>query len=1199
MDTTQIKAYAPQARKDFINAVTQRAARFGIHGDGNFDPVEFKGDTAIIGSQVFTKKGGELRERLVAKVKQTGFEMFIRSSAYTWFNRFVAIRYMELHDFLHHGFRVLSNPNGSDIPEILEHATEVDLPGLDREKVLELRLAGDKDNELYRMLVIAQCNALHKAMPFLFDRIDNEAELLLPDNLLHTNSPVKRMVSQIDETLWDDVEIIGWIYQFYISEKKDEVIGKVVKSEDIPAATQWFTPNWIVKYMVQNTLGRMWMATYPESSLKSKMEYYIEPAEQEPEVQAEIDATTPKELNPEELTFLDPACGSGHILVEAYDIFKEIYLERGYRTSDIPRLILSKNIYGLDIDDRAAQLACFAVLMRARMDDRRLFSRDDLALNIMSIFETKGLDKEKLLDAVSKRDGDKSVWDCINELVKIFAQAKTFGSLISIPGDLAKKLDVIKSILKFERIGNDDIFNYIADSELHKLKPIVKQAQILTKRYDCVVANPPYMGNKGMPIYLKDYVKCTYPSSKTDLFAIFIERNLNFAKKQALVGMVTMQSWMFLSSFKKLREKILDNCIIDSLAHLGARAFDSISGEVVSTTTFVLKNMQNKHFGGNYYRLVDGKSEAEKKSSLLKAITQKCELYYNATANGFNKIHSSPIAYWINDKTLEILETSKKLGEIADARMGLATGNNAKYVRLWFEPSINNIDFKNPDRKTAKMSSIRWFPYCKGGPYRKWYGNNEYIVDWFNDGAELQNTLHPSGKRVWAHNFNLDYIFKDSLTWSDITSGILSVRYNPVGFLFDGSGTCAFFKNENEKLATLGLLNTSFANELSKVLNPTMHFQTGDFCNMPFKDSIVKSSFISKVEDLIVIAKKDWDSFETSWEFQRLPLFSTGHHLRTIPISYKSVCEQEKRMTLQMQKIEEDMNSIFIKEYNLQNEFCPKIPIHEVTLNCNPVYRYGNGKSEEEYKNLQCIDFAKELISYATGCMMGRFSLDNPGLIYAQSDNIGFNPSKYKTFSADDDGIIPIMDMDWFEDDATKRFIEFIKTAWPGEHLDENLKFIADSLNPKTNESPKDTIRRYLSTTFFKDHMKMYKKRPIYWLFSSGKQKAFECLVYLHRYNESTLSRMRSNYVTPLQGNISARIEFLEHEKDAASTPSAQKKIQKQIDVLKKKQMELKTFDDELRHYADMKISLDLDDGVKVNYGKFGNLLAEKKAITG
>uniref|UniRef100_UPI001B60551A BREX-1 system adenine-specific DNA-methyltransferase PglX n=1 Tax=Desulfobacter sp. TaxID=2294 RepID=UPI001B60551A len=409
MDTTQIKAYAPQARKDFINAVTQRAARFGIHGDGNFDPVEFKGDTAIIGSQVFTKKGGELRERLVAKVKQTGFEMFIRSSAYTWFNRFVAIRYMELHDFLHHGFRVLSNPNGSDIPEILEHATEVDLPGLDREKVLELRLAGDKDNELYRMLVIAQCNALHKAMPFLFDRIDNEAELLLPDNLLHTNSPVKRMVSQIDETLWDDVEIIGWIYQFYISEKKDEVIGKVVKSEDIPAATQLFTPNWIVKYMVENTLGRIWMATYPESSLKSKMEYYIEPAEQEPEVQAEIDATTPKELNPEELTFLDPACGSGHILVEAYDILKEIYLERGYRTRDIPRLILSKNIYGLDIDDRAAQLACFAVLMRAREDDRRLFSRDDLALNIMSIVETKGIDKDKLLDAVSKRDGGKGV----------------------------------------------------------------------------------------------------------------------------------------------------------------------------------------------------------------------------------------------------------------------------------------------------------------------------------------------------------------------------------------------------------------------------------------------------------------------------------------------------------------------------------------------------------------------------------------------------------------------------------------------------------------------------------------------------------------------------------------------------------------------------------------------------------------------
>ena len=457
MNTAQIKAYAPKARTDFIKAVTERAARFGIHSDTLIDPIEFKGDLTIIGNQAFSKKGGELREKLAGRVKQLGFEMFVRYNAYTWFNRFVAIRYMELHDFLGHGFRVMSNPNGSDIPEILEHATDVDLPGLDKEKVIELRLAGDKDNELYRMLIIAQCNALNKAMPFLFEKIDNEAELLLPDNLLHSNSPVRKMVQNIDEDLWNDVEIIGWIYQFYISEKKDEVIGKVVKSEDIPAATQLFTPNWIVKYMVQNTLGRMWMATYPHSSLKDRMAYYIKPAEQDPEVQKEIDTATPKELNPEALTFLDPACGSGHILVEAYDILKEIYLERGYRTRDIPCLILEKNLYGLDIDDRAAQLACFAVLMRARKDDRQLFTSDGLKLNITSIVETKGFDKNKLLEAVSKRDCGKGVWVWINELVELFEDAKTFGSLITIPDELAKKLDDIKSVVESDGMGNDDI----------------------------------------------------------------------------------------------------------------------------------------------------------------------------------------------------------------------------------------------------------------------------------------------------------------------------------------------------------------------------------------------------------------------------------------------------------------------------------------------------------------------------------------------------------------------------------------------------------------------------------------------------------------------------------------------------------------------------------------------------------------------
>jgi len=1189
MDTTQIKAYAPQARKDFINAVTQRAARFGIHGDGNFDPVEFKGDTAIIGSQVFTKKGGELRERLVAKVKQTGFEMFIRSSAYTWFNRFVAIRYMELHDFLDHGFRVLSNPNGSDIPEILEHATEVDLPGLDREKVLELRLAGDKDNELYRMLVIAQCNALHKAMPFLFDRIDNEAELLLPDNLLHTNSPVKRMVSQIDETLWDDVEIIGWIYQFYISEKKEEVIGKVVKSEDIPAATQWFTPNWIVKYMVQNTLGRMWMATYPESSLKSKMEYYIEPAEQEPDVQAEIDATTPKELNPEELTFLDPACGSGHILVEAYDILKEIYLERGYRTRDIPRLILSKNIYGLDIDDRAAQLACFAVLMRARKDDRRLFSRDDLVLNVMAINESNKNDTVYIENLLPGNEY-LNIRSVLKELIKLFENGKTLGSLISIPENIVNTIGEVKNII------DKKLQNWIQHSEIQILRKLANQCWILSKKFDCVVLNPPYMGGKGMNQRLKDYAKVKFPNSKTDLFSIFIERSLSLSKKQQFLGMITMQSWMFLMTFEDLRKTLILKNTIASMMHLGPRAFDSIGGEVVSTTSFILINRHYPDYQAKYFRLADGNSEFEKKAELRKSISKlndkmNIKNFFLASVANFMQIPGNPIAYWATAKVIEIFKNYDMLGSLFNAKAGMKTGSNELFLRFWYEIEFNKL---NLYPKEMPSSPKRWFLYSKGGDFRKWYGNVEHVVDWANNGDKIKN-FSKNGK-INSRVRDLNNYFQDCISWSFISSSGFASRFKSSGIFFDMAGSCVF-PNKHDLPFLLGFLCSKLSSSFLKILNPTLNFQVNDIMQLPINRDVKGIDYI--ISELIEISKSDWDSYETSVDFERPLIISPINKSSTVKKSFSNYYCFSKNKTNRMQKLEVDNNLKFIEAYNLKNELSPDIPVSEITLAGNPNYRYGEGRSQEELETLLQTDTIKELISYSLGCMVGRYSLDQPGLIFADNDNNNFDSLKYKSFPADDDGIIPIMDMNWFEDDATKRFIEFIKTAWPQEHRDENLKFVADSLSPKTNESPEDTIRRYLSTTFFKDHMKMYKKRPIYWLFSSGKQKAFECLVYLHRYNESTLSRMRSNYVTPLQGNISARIEFLEHEKDAASTPSAQKKIQKQIDVLKKKQMELKTFDDELRHYADMKISLDLDDGVKVNYGKFGNLLAEKKAITG
>jgi len=1197
MNTARIKAYAPKARRDFIKAVTERANFYGIFGDKNMEPVEFKGDIAIISGRAFSKKEGELREKLLSRIKRNGFEQVMRASAYTWFNRFVALRYMELHGYLEHGYRILSNPGRSEIPEILEHAADVNFPGLDKDKVIELRLAGNKDNELYRLLVVAQCNALHRAMPFLFEEIDSEAELLLPDNLLHTDSPIRKMVIEIDEEDWNDVEIIGWIYQFYISERKDEVIGKVVKSEDIPAATQLFTPNWIVKYMVQNTLGRMWLATYPDSPLKEKMEYYIEPAEQKPEVQAQLDAITPKELNPEEITFLDPACGSGHILVEAYDVLKEIYLERGYRTKDIPRLTLEKNLYGLDIDDRAAQLACFAVLMRARRDDRRVLSRNGLELNVMAIQDTKGIDKGRIAEIVSRRSGKKWVekWD--NELIDLFEEGKTFGSLITVPDGLMEILADLEKVVEDEVVGGEALLDYLDKMQLAAIKPVVRQARILATKYDCVVTNPPYMGIKGMNQRLKAFLQDKYTDVKSDLFSAFILRNIELALPKGKLGFMSPFVWMFISSYEKLRSFLIDKKTITSLIQLEYSGFE---GATVPICTFTIGNANQPDLRGGYVRLFDFRGAENQGPKTLEAIKNpNCGWFYSASAANFKKIPGSPIAYWLNDLEYQAFKTSK-LDEKIDVCIGMKTGDNEKFVRYWHEVSNSKIGYYLNSIEAANASSFSWFPYLKGGAYRKWHGNYELILNWIDSGENIKCHSNKNGiSDARLRPSNYEFYFQNGINWSFITSGIFGIRIHDSGFFFDVAGSSLFAKDELTLNNLAGYLNSKLVRRLLGALNPTLNMQIKDIKSLPWPkneniDITSKCTFALKN-----ISKNDWDSYETSWDFIRLPILQSNNRQPSLEATYTQLRNNWSEITLEVKHLEEQNNRFFIEAYGLQDELVPEVPLSEITLTCNPHYRYGGNKSADELEALLLADTIKELISYAIGCMMGRYSLDHPGLIYANSGNIDFDPSKYETFPADDDGIIPVMDQDWFKDDAANRFVEFIKKAWPPETLDENLKFVADSLKPKNNEAPFDAIRRYMSTGFFKDHLKTYKKRPIYWLFSSGKQKAFECLVYLHRYNESTLSRIRSNYVTPLQGNFSARLEFMQNEKDAAATASAQRKVQKEIDALRKKQVELSDFDDELRHYADMKISLDLDDGVKANYGRFGNLLAEKKAVAG
>jgi type II restriction/modification system DNA methylase subunit YeeA len=1236
MNRTKLKNYAPQARKDFIQAVTAKAAQYGLTAS-KIEPMTEKGDVVLIAGKPFPKSVGDKRKRLEERIMRNGFEQTMEAMAYTWFNRLVAIRYMELHGYLEHGFRVLSHPQDQTQPEILEKAQYVDLPALDQKKVVELKLDGTKEEELYRLLLTAQFNALSKAMPFLFEKIDDETELLLPDSLLNSDSLIRKLVTEIDEEDWKEVEIIGWLYQFYISDKKDEVIGKVVKSEDIPAATQLFTPNWIVKYLVQNTIGRQWLATYPQSSLRSRMEYYIEPAEQTPEVQEQLKAITPTSLNPEELTLLDPACGSGHILVEAYDLFKAIYEERGYRSKDIPALILQKNLFGLEIDDRAAQLAAFALMMKARADYPRIFDAEAKP-NIVSFVESRGLDAEEIHYALmsplpteketaepprpdgflfetennlfthaveakaAKTTASSALLDITKEdiaaLVALFEAAKTFGSLIQVPPKLAEKLPIVaKRLVKV--LANGDLTH----SAARVIEPLLHQAVLLARRYDAVVANPPYMGSKGMNPVVKEFAKRHFSSVKPDLFACFIERAFPNATKNGSFAMVTMQSWMFLASYEALRNQILNSKTLTVVAHLGPRAFAEISGEVVQTVAFAANN---QHFAGykpSFFRLVDG-NENQKKVMLA----GKQNLYSARTLEEFAHIPSSPLAYWASSQLLSAFASDVNIDRLSPPRIGMMTTDNSRFLRRWSEVDFRKIGFGFKDIEQAVKSETKWFPYNKGGGFRKWAGNYELVVNWKSGGAEIKAAGMTSFR-------GKDFYFREGITWSDVSTADFCCRHTPEGFIFDIKGTSSFPTVDDRGLVAC-IMNSKVGAYILKLLNPTMSYQSGDVRRIPIVEQLLqmRSHFNATYSRLIQISLDDWNGIETSWQYQLSPLLADSKRELTASAAYNRWRDSAKSSVDEIKQLEEQNNRLFIECFGLIDEMTPEVPYDQISLTCNPAFRYGSNVSSAGLEGRLRDDVFREFVSYAIGCAMGRYSLDTPSLIYAHSGNEGFDSTQYKTFRADDDGIIPLLESDWgIQDDAANRIFEFVSVAWPKEHLDENLKFIADSLTPTNGEQPKDTIRRYLAAGFYKHHLSMYKKRPIYWLFSSGKQKAFQCLVYLHRYNEGTLARMRTEYVIPLMGKMTARLEHLQGPPEqkgaggeiaATSAVTVKRKLEKERDNIKKQLAELQTFDEKLRHYADLRIKLDLDDGVKVNYGKFsdpeiGDILAEVKAICG
>ncbi|WP_417548425.1 BREX-1 system adenine-specific DNA-methyltransferase PglX [Marinobacter segnicrescens] len=1169
MNTNNVKNYAPKARTAFIAAMTKRAALFGIRESSipsmGIEPLEQKGDLALIGDRAFPASIIRPRAALVKKVEQLGFAQAMEQAAYSWFNRLCAIRYMELKDYLDHGRRVLSAADGSaGTPQILEDCLEIDLPGLDKQLITELKLDGNKDEELYRELLLAQCHALHQAMPFLFEAVDDSTELLLPDNLTKTDSLIRELVSAIPEEDWANIEIIGWLYQFYISEKKDQVIGKVVKSADIPAATQLFTPNWIVKYMVQNSLGAQWLATYPDSPLKAQMEYYIEPAEQTDEVKAQLAAITPENLNPEELTLIDPASGSGHILVEAYDLFKAIYLERGYRQRDVAQLILQKNLFGLDIDERAAQLTGFALMMKGRADDRRLFERG-VKLNVMALENSTGFDAEALANGVKLSDYGLQLGD-LTELKRLFEHAATFGSLIQVPEDVAKKLPALKQLSK---AASQDLF--VAD-ELKHLEPLVQQAEVLVAQYDAVVANPPYMAAKAFPVVLKDWLRSAYRGNEKDLFSAFIARMLTLANQSGYAGVMTSFVWMFITTFDQLRKAIVSQHTINSLVQLHYDAFADAKAHVC---TFVLQKKKISGQKSAFVRLSDFPGVENQGPKTLQAIRQRdCGWFYETSQDEFARIPGSPIAYWIrNAQPFD----GPRIGDEFESGGRTKTHDNEKYLRFWWE---------------VDRFSYVWTPFANGGDFRKFVGNDLQVVDWSPHATasyESHGGLYP--EKYWG---------KEGITWGLITSARVSFRVKAANAHYSSGAPTIYPGSFSCDPVVLGFLNSPIAHSYLKAMNPTVNTTVNDVLGLPLAQRSKFPAIEVNVRELISLGKGDWNAYERSWDFQYIPLLAAASEpTSTLESSYTAWITQSRATIAEMQRLEEENNRLFIDAYGLADELTPDVPIEQITLTVNPAYRYGGKLSEAELWTRFRENSMQELVSYAIGCMLGRYSLDEPGLIYAHSGNEGFDPSRYTNFPADADGILPLTDKEWFADDAANRLIEFVSVAWDKTDLEANLRFLADNLSPKKAESSRDTLRRYLCENFFKDHLQTYKKRPIYWLFSSGKHKAFQCLVYLHRYHEGTLARMRTEYVIPLTAKLNTYANKLEQDIEASTSTAEKKRLEKELAALHNQQAELATFDEKLRHYADQRISLDLDDGVKMNYGKFGDLLAEVKAVTG
>lgn len=1189
MNKAVLKKFAIESRSDLMSRMSKEINK--LYYNENFD-VNKQGELYILTNDMnhtlkLTEEEYNKRELLIKRINEVSYEQVVEESAYTWFNRIIAIRYMEIHDYLpltkdnrSIGIRVLSSKDNTPDPEILKFS-------ILNNNELDVNINLEKYNSLteenrYTYILSLICKKLGKVIPQVFDGITDYIDILIPDNLLSDSGFITKLIKEVPEENFNNVEVIGWLYQYYNQTEKDRVISakKAYKKNEIPYATQLFTPDWIVKYMVENSLGRYYVEHNNDKDIINHWKYFIN----------DNLTINNNRIDPKQITFIDPCCGSGHILVYAFEVLYQIYLNSGYNKNDIPELILKNNLYGLDIDDRAGQLAILSVLLKAREYDKNIFNKEIVKnLNIMSIQESDSIDKSSLYFLNNEEIKDKLTY-----IINTFENAKEIGSLL-----LVDSYDYLSLIYKIREDNN--LFN---SSMMDKLESLLKVAYILQKKYDVVVTNPPYMNNSVMSSNLKEYVINNYKEVKSDLFSSFILRNIYFGKKGSYLGFMTPYVWMFISAHEILRKYILQNLNINSLIQL---EYSSLEEAIVPLCTFVLENGKENQWG-LYYRLTDftGGMLIQEKKYLECLNSEKCKYKYFTDKSSFSNIESSPIAYWASDRIFNIFKEQPKLGDSAIVRNGMKTGDNNKFLRLWWEVEKKKCNFNIENYSMTNGIKEKWFPYNKGGEFRKWYGNNDYVVNWENQGFEIFKNAKKDNRNV--QDYPSDFKFKPSVSWSLITSSKPAFRLKKC-CLSDIAGM-SYYQNDYDKLLySMAVCNSLISLEILKMLAPTINFQAGDIARLPIIYNDV-TNIKKNVEENIKISKLDWDSFETSWDFKKHPLLEfitslsglhdTGvkvspTHVKIIKNNYgeeyfiadkmpmnakisdaydrwKEFCDKQFNT---LKHNEEELNRIFIDIYGLQDELTPEVEDKDVTI-----------RKADKLRDI------KSFISYAVGCMFGRYSLDEEGLIYAGGE---FDSSKYKTFKADEDNIIPITDQTYFKDDIVEKFKEFLKVTFGDQTLNENMDYIAKVLGNKIGESSEDIIRRYFVNDFFNDHVKIYQKRPIYWLLDSGKKNGFKALIYMHRYNENLIPKARLDYLHKVQSVYEKRKLELENISNEDLSLIEKKNIQKELVDLSAKLAEIKVFDEKISHIANQRINIDLDDGVKVNYEKFSEILAKIK----